>query len=602
MRLINTANLGLEEFFDKTVPDYAILSHTWGQNEVILADYDQRVHRERESAADDAVMKIREFCNRAAKAGHSYAWVDTCCIDKKSSAELSEAINSMYRWYENAEICYVYFSDVSKQPSWKATMDAIRQARWFTRGWTLQELLAPGQIKFYDCNWNFIGGRWKREDGGHGFSSAWHSAGHLAFPTLISEITGIDLQVIKSYRRSTSASVAERMSWAAERVTTRREDIAYCLLGLFDVHIPLLYGEGDKAFTRLQAAIMEATDDHTIFAWDYGIAATHSPQAQPPVVGCLAQSPSNFKNGYLLGRRWEDEKSPTTSIKYHYSITNLGVQITLPVIDLPEMRGKGVLAALACTRRPNSIYRSDWIEQSRYVVAIPLYQSHHNSILFHRPRLQTRPLLVKHSVFQGSRSQMMYIEMTSPDPIGYDWGNGYGWVSSSDDDLSCAIGGVNFSITERFPYCIGGQIKRGGDTKVSHRSVTFYMITDSDRMARYVAPPGDLLTVGLKFAKQDEKTNDQNSLFIVMQFYRTDDGRAVSTGFRLVSGLNYSSLTTFIMDEKAIAAAFQMPTGDIILRDLGGCKELVRLRCHQFESIYDPLRGYDIFKFCLEAV
>lgn len=145
MRLINTANLKLEEFFDKTIPKYAILSHTWGQNEVVLADYEQRIHRKRKKAAVDAVKKIRDWCRRAAEDGHSYAWIDTCCIDKKRSAELSEAINSMYTWYQNAQICYVYFSDVFKRSSWAATRTSIRQARWFTRGWTLQELLAPRQ-------------------------------------------------------------------------------------------------------------------------------------------------------------------------------------------------------------------------------------------------------------------------------------------------------------------------------------------------------------------------------------------------------------------------------------------------------------------------
>ncbi|KAF2828523.1 HET-domain-containing protein, partial [Ophiobolus disseminans] len=259
MRLINTANLQLEEFFDKAIPKYAILSHTWGQNEVVLADYEQRVHSKKiwRQGEDSAVAKIRTCCRLAAEEGHRYAWIDTCCIDKKSSAELSEAINSMYRWYKHAEMCYVYLSDVSKHSSWSTTADSMRQARWFTRGWTLQELLAPREIKFYDRDWKFLGGRWERDGSGR----------DQMFPTLISNITNIDPHIINVAGKQNRRSVAERMSWAAGRVTTRREDMAYCLLGLFDVNMPLLYGEGDKAFARLQAAIMEATDDHTLFAW-----------------------------------------------------------------------------------------------------------------------------------------------------------------------------------------------------------------------------------------------------------------------------------------------------------------------------------------------
>jgi hypothetical protein len=143
MRLINTTTLQLEEFFDKALPKYAILSHTWGQNEVTLADYKQRMHGERnlEDIEDDAVSKIRGFCRLAAADRHSHGWVDTCCIDKKSSAELSEAINSMYHWYRDTRMCYIYLNDVSKQVSWHATAEEIHSARWFTRGWTLQELL-----------------------------------------------------------------------------------------------------------------------------------------------------------------------------------------------------------------------------------------------------------------------------------------------------------------------------------------------------------------------------------------------------------------------------------------------------------------------------
>jgi hypothetical protein len=171
-------------------------------------------------------------------------------------------------------MCYIYLGDVEKQPSWDATADLIRRARWFTRGWTLQELLAPRELTFCNRDWNFIGTRRKRGSVCGYTDSGFHTPGHChagdqPLSVLISTITNIDMKIIEVLKKVTDTSVAEKMSWASQRVTTREEDMAYCLLGIFDVNMPLLNGESNKAFTRLQVAIMEATDDHSIFAWDY---------------------------------------------------------------------------------------------------------------------------------------------------------------------------------------------------------------------------------------------------------------------------------------------------------------------------------------------
>ncbi|RYP01527.1 hypothetical protein DL764_006193 [Monosporascus ibericus] len=168
-----------------------------------------------------------------------------CCIDKASSAELTEAINSMFRWYRNAEICYAYLSDI---PSAKRIHQKLERSRWFTRGWTLQELIAPAEVVFYSMDWDHVGTK-------------------SELSASISSITKIDASFLDS-KNLMSASVAQRMSWAAHRETSRPEDIAYCLLGIFDINMPLIYGEGMKAFQRLQEEIIESYPmDYSFFAW-----------------------------------------------------------------------------------------------------------------------------------------------------------------------------------------------------------------------------------------------------------------------------------------------------------------------------------------------
>ena len=201
-----------------------------------------------------------------------YLWIDTCCIDKRSSAELSEAINSMYTWYEGSSVCYAYLHDVEKQKSmsdYARENSAFRSSRWFKRGWTLQELIAPRKVVFYAKDWTEIGTKHDMAD-------------------LIADITNIDVGVLRHDASHSNISVAKRMSWAASRQTTRVEDIAYSLMGLFGVNMPTLYGEGSKAFFRLQEEIMRTTHDHSLFAWKMGIVREE--------VGLLASSPEQFSD------------------------------------------------------------------------------------------------------------------------------------------------------------------------------------------------------------------------------------------------------------------------------------------------------------------
>jgi hypothetical protein len=284
MRLLDSRTLAFHEFdHEESRPEYAILSHRWEEDEVTHKD--MRKHRAR-AEKKKGFAKIQSCADRAREDGYSYFWVDTCCIDKASSAELSEAINSMFRWYRNAAVCYAYLSDVDVSSSppprysrhYKTWVDVskVKQSAWFLRGWTLQELIAPRSLLFYAGDWSPLG---TREE----------------LATAIQEETGVPRHVLVTADLS-NTSLAQRMSWAAKRRTTRTEDIAYCLLGLFDINMPMLYGEGHRAFIRLQEEIIKTSDDMSIFAWVDPDAsfATYS--------GLLARSPSCF--ALCHGVRW----------------------------------------------------------------------------------------------------------------------------------------------------------------------------------------------------------------------------------------------------------------------------------------------------------
>jgi hypothetical protein len=260
MRLLNTSTLIVEEFLQSRVPEYAILSHTWREEEVTLHDLHSGA-----AISKKGFAKLTGCCKKARDDGYSHCCIDTCCIDKSSSAELSEAINTMYQWYKGACICYAYLEDVKGNPGLD-DYETFRKSRWFTRGWTLQELIAPPIVEFYNASWLDIGTRSSLQD-------------------RLMKITRISKDVLTGTYLF-DYPVAVRMSWAALRETSRVEDQAYCLLGLFGVNMPLLYGEGERAFLRLQEEILRIDEDYTIFAWD----------SARPHGGLLAPSARGFEN------------------------------------------------------------------------------------------------------------------------------------------------------------------------------------------------------------------------------------------------------------------------------------------------------------------
>jgi hypothetical protein len=237
MRLLHASNDGsfsMTWFARDQIPSYAILSHTWeaDDHEVLFKDLTDGVGHSK-----IGYRKI-QFCGEQAKKdGLRYFWIDSCCIDKANFTELSAAINSMFRWYQGAAKCYAYLSDVTTthSPSSESLWEpAFRQSRWFTRGWTLQELLAPRSVEFFSYDCTRLGD--KRSLQQH-----------------IHEITGIATQALEEGSSLSQFSEDERKSWAAKRQTTIEEDQVYCLLGIFNTYLPLIYGEGkENAFRRLQ--------------------------------------------------------------------------------------------------------------------------------------------------------------------------------------------------------------------------------------------------------------------------------------------------------------------------------------------------------------
>ncbi|RBQ67928.1 hypothetical protein FVER14953_21114 [Fusarium verticillioides] len=260
--------------------------------------------------------KLKDYCDRASKDGWEWAWMDTCCIDKTNPADTQEAINAMFRWYQNAGVCYAHLSDVdaattsqilsfTEDTSLDSSMDSLRTAaknkfigaKWFTRGWTLQELLAPHYLIFVDREWRHMGTResWALE---------------------IEKASNIEARHLNAFNPTdfASCSTAMRFSWASGRETTVEEDESYSLLGLFGISLPLIYGEGGRqAFNRLQRQLIHVYHDDSVFAWK-------SSQPNPkPGVGILARSVKDFRHA---------SKVIAGQYGNAYSMTNRGLEIT----------------------------------------------------------------------------------------------------------------------------------------------------------------------------------------------------------------------------------------------------------------------------------
>ncbi|KAK4695294.1 hypothetical protein P7C71_g2434, partial [Lecanoromycetidae sp. Uapishka_2] len=296
MRLINVNTLDIGG--DKEPQSkYAILSHRWGDDEVTFDTYPAarkaiEDHLLQRSSANilSSIAKVAGACKLCRKLKLDYLWIDTCCIDKRSSREENEAINSMFNWYEEAEVCLTYMVDVGNAKTFV-------QSVWFTRGWTLQELLAPRKIVFYDQAWDEIGTK-------------------SSLSEQITAATKISHQHLENFR---PASIATKMSWQAARTTTRTEDLAYSMFGIFDVGMDIRYGERHKAFRRLQEVIVNRyPQDESILAWTSN---------EPGPGGVLAPSVHCFRScAHLIVTGQSSDYRP----RAEYRISGRGFEITAP--------------------------------------------------------------------------------------------------------------------------------------------------------------------------------------------------------------------------------------------------------------------------------
>lgn len=342
MRLLKTgrfvsgqaSTLELHEFRGRR-ERYAILSHTWraaAREEILFSDLVAHCDSSTRKSGGcvsvnlDGEQSIREkpgwtklafALEQADEDGKDWLWVDTACIDRSSSAELDEAINSAYEWCKQSAICYALLEDVALE-EWHEMKYGKAKAitsRWFSRGWTLSELLAPGHVVFYSMEWIRLGDK-------HELSG------------VLSTTTGIDASVIEDDNLVEFQSVAKRMSWAARRETTLPEDRAYSMMGLMGVNMSVLYGEGEKkAFIRLQQEIIKSCDDPSILAWS-------DPEVGNCPHGLLADSPRAFAASSTYARdAYEEQQQP-------FSITNRGVGIAMHLTSDPGC--DHFVAALQC--------------------------------------------------------------------------------------------------------------------------------------------------------------------------------------------------------------------------------------------------------------
>ena len=329
------------EFRDDETTKYAILSHRWIDPTEV--DYEKMVDlgqmdREHQDEIRDCLgyKKILDACKQAQTDGYEWMWVDTCCIDKRSSAELSEAINSMYRWYGNARVCYAYLHDVDGS-SFPTKKDNGKYAKsngwpeWFSRGWTLQEMIAPQNLQFFNKDWRAIGNKNRLAE-------------------TLEEITGVPGHILADGLEGNRPCVAQIISWAANRTTTRVEDRAYSLMGLLDVNMPMLYGERKKAFHRLQLEIIRSSNDQSIFAWGF-----LSPSVRFGSI--LAGDPSFFKSCAGMELQNYDD-----FIQQHQlSSTNADHLGVFPITN----RGIQIWMLLRPYRNPNFVFQA-WLPCTAY--------------------------------------------------------------------------------------------------------------------------------------------------------------------------------------------------------------------------------------------
>ncbi|KAI6027958.1 hypothetical protein BKA83DRAFT_4236765 [Pisolithus microcarpus] len=359
MYLLNIDTQQLEDIQERR--PYAILSHAWRVGET---------HHFHEIGTETVRIqpgyeKVEMCCELARQDGLDYVWIDTCCADANSSAAHTERTISAYTWYQQAQVCYTYLDDVDGSEDPREGRSTFRQSRWFSRAWTLQELLAPKHVFFFAKDWTMIGTK-------------------AGLASVISKVTGIHKDALEYPERVPCFSIATRMSWAKGRTTSKEEDRVYALMGLFGVNLPILYGEGEtRTFLKLQNEIIKTTDDQSIFAWCSVAGASASSEFHAS--GLLADNSTYFADCGDVQRipydRWSEYctkhfRSKTISYpQLSVDPSCRGLQATLPV----QWRRAGLDALLACTRGPAVWNGSEYVANVNRpdLIRVRLQKSYH---------------------------------------------------------------------------------------------------------------------------------------------------------------------------------------------------------------------------------
>ncbi|KAH9847149.1 heterokaryon incompatibility protein-domain-containing protein [Lenzites betulinus] len=401
-RFLNTYTGEFVSIAEIGATSYAILSHTWqSEEEGGEQTFDDVVKLQAECPIADPTPwdaktappvndaffshpnlseKIKRACEVARNAEFRLIWIDSCCIDKRSSAELSEAINSMYALYRDADVCFVFLADVPHGTDPRERYSKFRWSRWHSRGWTLQELVAPPNVVFLTCDWTFLGTK-------------------TSLASTLKQITGVDAEILLGLRPVESASVAKRMSWAAWRKTTRVEDRAYSLLGIFGVHMSPIYGEGTNAFLRLQEEIIKHIPDQSIFAWGLNstllapdkVFQTSRGQGYEKDCGLLAPSPDAFAGvgdvapitASNFAMRIDNTQDRVLLPPLHCVLTPQGARIELMTVPLPPETAEMLVKeeAADCNRCREAMARSPFrclallrcTDRDGHLIALPLH-------------------------------------------------------------------------------------------------------------------------------------------------------------------------------------------------------------------------------------